>query len=60
MTVYVKVAHSKGSDKGKHYHWRTDCPDYPKKEIDTILTYQKKPTNIQPCPKCTDLDRKKK
>jgi hypothetical protein len=59
MTIYVKIANREGSDKGEYYHWRTDCSDYPQKGKATILTFQKKPTNITPCPKCTQLDKKK-
>jgi len=53
MVEYVKKVNE------EYFHWRKDCPDYPLKERDTILTYKKRPTHLQPCPKCQELEEGK-
>jgi hypothetical protein len=55
----VKSVHSEESDKGEYYHWHNECPDYPQRGRVTILIFQKKPTHLQPCHKCAQLDSKK-
>ena len=53
MVEYLKIV------KGDYFHWRTDCPNYPIKGIDTILTFKKRPSHLQPCPKCQKLEDEK-
>jgi hypothetical protein len=53
MIEYLKAVNE------NYYHWRADCPDYPMKERDTILTFKKKPSHLQPCPKCQKLEDEK-
>jgi hypothetical protein len=50
MVEYLKIV------KEDYYHWRTDCPDYPMKGRNTMLIFKKKPTHVQPCPKCQKLE----
>jgi hypothetical protein len=60
MAGYVKRVHSEKSDKEEYYHWHNECLDYPQRGKETILIFKKKPTHIPQCPKCTQLDSKKK
>jgi len=57
MVEYVKKVHSEQSEGEEYYHWHKDCPDYPLRGKETILIFKNKPSHIQPCPKCTQLDK---
>ena len=60
MTEYVKRLHRRQPDQEEYYHWKTDCPDYPRRGKEIIMIFPDKPPHIPPCPKCTQLDRDEK
>jgi hypothetical protein len=47
MAIFVKRAHSEKTDQEEYYHWHTDCPDYPRRRMETILIFKKK--RARPC-----------
>jgi hypothetical protein len=56
MVEYVVRVHVKQGNLEEYYHWRKECPDYPERGRETVLIFKKRPSHIQPCPKCSQLD----
>jgi len=57
MAEYVKRVHRRQPDQEEYYHWKTDCPDYPRRGKETLMIFKNEPLHIQPCPRCTQLDK---
>ena len=60
MTEYLKRLHRRQPDQEEYYHWKTDCPDFPRRGKKIIMIFQNKPLHFSPCLKCTQLDKDEK
>jgi hypothetical protein len=56
MAEYVKRLQRRQPDQEEYYHWKTDCPDYPRRGKEILMIFPDKPLHIPPCPRCTQLD----